>query len=214
MKKITLLIAILTSIMLVGCGDKVDTTTISTEPTATETVQTVPTPTMTVETIPETTKASEDTSLEDEVKETVTDELPDTLTACDKVMYVIKDCYSREFPNNTAKKENKLTVGSEVTVTAQDNETKWYVVDGYFVDNTFLSETKPKEDTASTGNKDNKDTVENKDNKDTVENKDNKDAKDTKDTKDTKDNKDTVKDNKDNKDKVDNTTTTTPSTRL
>lgn len=78
-----------------------------------------------------------------EIAETITTQLPQTITVLDMVMYATQSCNVRDLPSTSGNKMYSLAKDQQVHVIGQDAASNWYLLeDGYFVTNKYLSSTK------------------------------------------------------------------------
>lgn len=156
-KLVAVMLGIMMSFALVGCGDKTTESAVATE---TEMVTEAVTEEST-EVIEEVTETEEPTEVVEEVTEVpepteVAEVSPYTYTDLSQTLYAQSTVNVRDLPEQTGAKVGSLTTNQEVTVTGQCNETGWYRIsynggEG-FVSNSYLGSAKVKSQSTASSN--------------------------------------------------------------
>ncbi len=156
-KLVAVMLGIMMSFALVGCGDKTTESAVATE---TEMVTEAATEEST-EVVEEVTETEEPTEVVEEVTEVpepteVAEVSPYTYTDLSQTLYAQSTVNVRDLPEQTGAKVGSLTTNQEVTVTGQCNETGWYRIsynggEG-FVSNSYLGSEKVKSQSTAGSN--------------------------------------------------------------
>lgn len=156
-KLVAVMLGIMMSFALAGCGDKTTESAVATE---TEMVTEAVTEELT-EVVEEVTETEEPTEVVEEVTEVpesteVVEVSPYTYTDLSQTLYAQSTVNVRDLPEQTGAKVGSLTTNQEVTVTGQCNETGWYRIsynggEG-FVSNSYLGSEKVKSQSTASSN--------------------------------------------------------------